>query len=555
LLCLRTCCKSLKRAIDDEIQSWCNAFSDTQKLQALPIQKPRDREEYYRVVVDLEIKLSDSFGTATGATKNFLNISRVNVASYLAALTGRCVLCSRKMSPCPLVQDSEQENMVPSYVFAHPSCQRKHMVVICSGEANPIQRGSEPRDLHRELAAVSSMNSRGIVVNRAAAIEALSPWYRAMYAPPNGHFFRPPIMVWLREHPLVRSEDTLYGALGLDQEDVKRCVDAMNAQTLELYNQSEQRRVNIAKKAQEIAEATQAEVRVWLGKGLTRWRSIEDMDAFHPDMVKTTGLSQFMSPSTACYTRRLATWHSAPVFNTLMLFDRVVGFLDESKRMVMVDWVVSSLGLVNMFGSAPFQLSHVEADSLDSVIDCEAKWHSCFLNDLSKMDPSDIDILDIKRVRGGCSDSKYMLTARLVIGRDRIMRSSGEIDTMPYTLNVCNKVVVSLVDMCKFKYVVSRLMTRELADQLPSIPSERHLSSEDQDTYEEERCFFLSVIRACFSEGAGFALAKALALLVAGTNYKEIVKYANDVNSDSKTLVVSVQHSEQEDIHAIMGDV
>ena len=370
-----------------KIQSWCDAFSATQKLQARPIHQPRDREEYYRIVVELEIQLSNAFGAAAGATKNFINISHVNVASYLAALTGRCVLCSRKMSPCTPVQDSEQENMVPSYVFGHPSCQRKHMVVICSGKANPIQRGSEPRDLHRELAAVSSMNPKDIVVNRATAMEALSPWYRyrSMYAPPNAHFFRPPIMVWLREHPLVRSEDTLYGALGLTQQDVKQCVDAMNAQSLELYNQSEQRRVNIAKKAQEIAEATQAKVRVWLGKGLTRWRSIEDMDAFHHDMVKTTGLAQFMSPSTACYTRRLATWHSAPVFNTLMLFDRVISLLDESKRMVMVDWAVSSLGLVNMFGSAPFQLSHVEADSLDSVIDCEARWHSCFLNDLSKM--------------------------------------------------------------------------------------------------------------------------------------------------------------------------
>ena len=184
----------------------------------------------------------------------------------------------------PSFEDSE-EGDVPKYVYAHKSCIRRNLVVIADGPSS-IQRGAEPRELHRELSAVARMSSQEVSISKEVVASVLSNWYRTVYA--ANCSFRP-LLVWLRKHPMVRSEDTLYGALNITSEEVARCVSACKRQTMELSKQAEFRRQSVHSRVEAYKQECVAELRIWLGKGYTKWRTVEDLEDLDSNILTSIG--------------------------------------------------------------------------------------------------------------------------------------------------------------------------------------------------------------------------------------------------------------------------
>ena len=83
----------------------------------------------------MEKLVKRAFGSCSGVLRSVVHLSKVDRATYYGAATKRCVLCGNKMSSCSNVEDAENMRHTPGYVFAHPLCQRKHLVVITATQA------------------------------------------------------------------------------------------------------------------------------------------------------------------------------------------------------------------------------------------------------------------------------------------------------------------------------------------------------------------------------------------------------------------------------------
>jgi hypothetical protein len=501
LLALRGCSRAFRDAIDGEIDAWCRSFVAVKRIQETRLHC--GNEVYYKQLVLAESMLLRAFGTASGLAAKFMQLSIVDRRSYMALLTGRCLLCKCKYSQSSdsHSSDSEETSIAPCYVFAHKSCQRKHMVVI-TDSAQPIQRCAEPRSLHKELCTVSHMNKKGIVIDYRTVKGAMSSWFNAIY---SGKKYNAPIVVWLAEHPLVRKQDTLYGALGITKEDVEECMraEAENAQSS--HQQLEQKRAQLAQAKESLAAAFEADLRVWLGKGYTRWRSIEDMDSFHPRFLQSTYVDQFVEPMS----KRTLPSNISIVFYMLMLFNETLGRFQHKLKPIMLEWVVAHLGVHTMFDSVPYNAAfNDDRGSNMDIVAREAAIHAKVLTMLASCGPDSIKVTECTR---GFRWNELTYNAKLDLYLSSDCSENGEFAGY----QIQSDFVITESSLCKFKYVVYNNMDTEAASQLPPVP----VGADESEAGE----FLNNVLKACFSTPRGHARVHALSLIVATCVYRKIV--------------------------------
>lgn len=528
LMVLRACSRGLREIIDDEIAQWCAKFELCQRRQVDGTSKGAD--VYYRCIVQTEAMIVGAFGPMSGSTRALMKVSKMDHETYMAALKDICVLCGCKMTNEALVSDSEMANAAPEYVFAHKGCQRKHMVVLSSGR-NFIQRCAEPRSLHRELSDVASVKPSGVGVDYAIVRNCMSPWFNRMYAAFDHRVANCPIVVWLGEHPRVRREDTLYGALGITKRDVALAVRVKASQDAESQRVLERRRMQCLKAKESLASTLQADLRLWLGKGRTRWRSIEDLDAFHPKLMSSTGIDHFVDPSK----KRPLPPNISTYTHILNILDRTIHRLDCPLKSTMIDWVVSHLRVDHMFSCSPRDYCPTESDWSSSSIEAEADLHSRVLVALSKCKPSDVSvvsckIVDTHRPHNGTNEVNYNI--KLSMSLDTL-EYSPEDDTLAVYGNgvkceLVSKFLMSHSSLCKLKFVAGELMSEQMQKTLPSVPTTNSLlagvSPESLLVQEgDARAFLCGVLKACMSPGGNRARVHALSLLVSWKTYTEVV--------------------------------
>lgn len=495
LLVLRGCSRAFRDAVDAEIDAWCNRFTLVQRKQAERLRC--GNEAYYKELVQAESMLLDAFGTASGLASKFMQISLVDRRSYMALLTGRCLLCKGKysLSPCTQPTDAEETSIAPCYVFGHKSCQRKHMVVIADS-AQPIQRCAEPRSLHKELCTVSHMNKKGIVIDYNTVKRAMSDWFNAMYA---GKLYNAPIVVWLGEHSLVRKQDTLYGALGITRDDVDECMRAEAAIAQSSHQLLEHKRALVVQAREGLAATLGADLRVWLGKGYTRWRSIEDMDSFHPRFLQSTCVDQFVEPMS----KRMLPSNISCVSYTLAVFNEILNRFQHTLKPVMLEWVVAHLG-VHTMSRRP------ECDDRGfnvNLVATEAALHTRVLTMLANCGPDNITVT--KCARGSrWEDVNYVVNVRLKLSEKDSTASE------PVGYQIDTDLVITEASLCKFKYVVYNSM-KAAASKLPQVP----VGASELDAGD----FLNSVLKECFSPTSRNARVHALSLVVATSVYRKIV--------------------------------
>lgn len=501
MLVLRGCSRRFRDAIDGEIDAWCRKFGDARRVQD---RRFEGYEEYYKKLVRAETMLVEAFGSAHGMPLKLMAISIVDRRSYMALLTGKCLLCGGKYNTTSDAQptDAEESSIAPCYVFGHKSCQRKHMVVVADS-IQPIQKCSEPRSLHKELCTVSHTNKKGIVIDYSTVKNAMSSWYNALYA---GKKYNVPIVVWLSEHPLVRRQDTLYGALGITREDVDECMRAEAESALSSHQQLEQKRAQLAQAKECTAAAFKADLRVWLGRGYTRWRSIEDMDAFHPRFLQSTCVDQFVEPMP----KRNLPSNLSCVFYMLMLFNETLARFEHALKPVMLQWVVAHLGVDTMFNSVPFTtaFSDDRASNMD-IIAREAAIHARVLAMLANCGPDDIKVTECK---GGFRSNEISYNARLAM---TLSEPNADDDDGPRTYQLESDLFITERSLCKFKYIVYDEMDATLASTLPPVPARGGESEAGE--------FLSTVVKACFFPQSKNARIHALALAVATCVYSKVV--------------------------------
>jgi len=504
MMTYRTVSRRMREAVDRAVDQWCARFVELQRERVRHFIDKRETaavdidEAYYKVLVIMEKLVKRAFGSCSGTLRSIVHLSKVDRATYYGAVTKRCVLCGNKMSSSSNVEDAEDMRHTPGYVFAHPICQRKHLVVITGGN-NPIPKGAEPRDLHKELHAVSKyledasrLGPKTVSLSRQTVIDKMSKWYKCNALPRRAST---PLMVWLRPHSRVHIEDTLYGALGVTQDMVDTAVERSTLHWSAMREQSDARRISVAKKTAELAEAYEAEIRVWLGKGKTRWRSIEDLEGVHESIMASSHIDRLIDPSL----KKCGTVSVAAVCNSLYILSKTIEYMENGIEPATMDWLVRCLTIASVFGVLGYDMQYVERSMLLVAINNEARGHAIALSAIQNLTPESVEGVKMRSAlayQGLEANYHFSVSMRVTD-----------------SLRVTSAFTMTHGDVCKLKYMTMSEMDEELAAKVPPLPS-----SEGQT-----EAFLLAVIKLCFSPKAGMARSLALERVVGISMFKEIM--------------------------------
>lgn len=516
MMVYRQCSKRMSAAVDQSVDRWCLTFSRKQ-AEHLTFKEKHSRanpgEDAYRMMVELEGMVRRAFGSVKGPLKCFIDLSKVDRFTYYAAVLHRCVLCGCRLSPTINSEpDADSRGGMPDYTLAHASCQRKHMVLVGSN-ASRAPRTAEQKDLHRELAAVSAFVSQAADVSRTSLLPVMSRWYRNNV---DCMRFRGSIWVWLRPHERVRADDTLYGALDITEEDVKVAVRKNDELSIVLRKQDEQRRISIASKTKELTALYKAEVRVWLGKGKTRWRCIEDLELFHEDMLSSTQLDRVVDPSKR---QENKTKSVASVCNCIHLFSKSMDAMAVQASKATVDWAVRHATIQGIFGNAGYELQFVDKDKLDLAVANEAKVYAKALDLVQSLGPDSASCYRVRAMaagHGGSYDS---------ISYDIYTRINWSECCFITQTSAC----FSHVDLCKLKYILASHMPSHLHSGLPEV-FDVPLSSvgwqgetDRRESEDQVASYMNAIIRVASGSVTGLAKSVLLKHLIGVELFYEIV--------------------------------
>jgi hypothetical protein len=503
LLAYRVCSKAMLAAVDAAVDMWCIHFRALQNTYvASASESNSDQEETYRSIVRLETSAKNAFGSIGGCMRSFVHLSKVDRVTYYSALLNKCVLCGGKMASSSTVEDAEDPCSMPCYTFSHSGCQRKHMVVIAQG-TSPIPKGVEPRELHKELYAVACSRPGGVSVDRQSVLSLMSKWYRSSAGKAR---FAAPLMVWLRPHHRVRVEDTLYGALGVTEEQVKSAVAKQEDHGKTMREQSDARRMTVARKTQELSEAYEAEIRVWLGKGKTMWRNLEELQGLHEDVLSSTHVDRLIDPAQ----RKTVAPGLHATMNTLLLLSRSIEMMEKPPSVALVDWLVRSAGVVTVFGNMGYEVQHVDRDLFEVAVHNEALVHAKALDYVESIDPASVSCEDVSAAGGGFfRDSMYNITVKI---------SKGQL-----TYTTC--FAITHTDACKIKYTVASFLPEKMQQALPPLPPMKCAVIQVKD-------YFEGILKICMTRESGMARGVVLGHIVTVALFKQVVGSISLVLSD-----------------------
>ena len=512
-MAFRAVSKRICEAFDKCVDGWCFRFAKLQKqrihagVKMLSSTEDSEwsalNEEYYNVTVCMEKLVKRAFGSCTGILKSIIHISKVDRSTYYGALNKTCVLCGEKMLPAPVVEDAEDTRHAPEYAFGHRACQRKHMVAITTGQScastSKVMGINSPLFLHKELSAVARLLEDDITtpsITRANVLSRISDWYIFNASLRNVQLPRSTtILVWLRPHSRVAPEDTIYGAFKITDAMVENAVDLMESRLRMLREQSNARKLSVMKKTLELTEACEVELRIWLGKGKTRWRSIEELEGVHESIMASTHIDLLIDSSM----KKCGSVHVGTICNTLHLFSQTIDYMKGIVDRATMDWLVRYLTIGGVYGQLGHKMQYVDRAMLSMAINNEAAAHARTLQVVQNMNENSI---------------KHVTTRPCVV-------PMGSEDTC--YINVCmgitkNVTVTAMLTMshnevCKFKYCASSEMPCELACRMPPLPP----------TCGDVGIFMQNVLKLCFSSGAGIARSIALGLVLDNIMFKQMM--------------------------------
>lgn len=490
---LRRCSRSMRQSVDAAIDQWCAHLSHLRDAWVAC----SDGEETVRLLVEMECVVGDAFGPLLGPLRNLMLVSRLDRHCFQCALVGKCTICGHRMQKTSF-DIIDYEAMIPSYTYAHTTCQRKHMVVIGKGSCGPRLCSSEPRALASELNALFA--AEAVKWTSSDEVQAtMSPWFRRVS---HGR-----LIVWLRPHKLVRTEDTLYGAFSVSPAMVAKAVKAQDAIQAEMAAQLERRRSEAAKRAYELSVSNEAELRLWLGRGDTRWRTVEALEAEPWDLMKSTGMCRLVNPFGKC----LKLGHSVLNYhcNILCAVDLLLNSAIDRAHLDVIHWCLESITATRMFSKTRQELSSSIPGVLDFMVRDAIASNSSATGMLSALGPGSAEVLVSSATFHHFVGVQYSATVTI----------DGFIGS---------RIFITHTDMCKLKFVLARYLPASLVSMLPSLPSKL---GDDGMVKHSAACYLEQLLSIAFSPGSGRARARMLSVVISPSTYKELASSMWDRDS------------------------
>jgi len=495
LLAYRGCSRRMKAAVDCAVKRWCEQFAQLQHEHVWHVHamlQTGECERAYELEARLDHMATRAFGS-TVASRAFTGISLATPAAYFACLRGVCMLCGQSLDQMPSFDDSERPEIAPCYCIAHDQCQRKHMVCVPVAKRPRrtviIHRAGPAASPQDEMAAVFHFSESTPELSRSTVLPRLSAWYRSRV--PDAQRRDAPILVWLKAHPLVRERDTLYGALGITPDLAEAAMARREKVAREQREAIDERRRALARKTEELSSIYEAELRLWLGKGRTRWRTIEQLDACHADMLSSAGVDRVLNPGQR--TRRFMDASVATVCNSLLLTSRALDLVKKPLSPAVFDWLVGCATVSCVFGEPAYDLQFVDSGRLDEAVHNEALVAAAALDVVENMRGSS--------VRG--SSVRCRSVRRIAAGD--LSREEWFEFFMDFSLGAISASTVirmTRAAACKLKYNAASAMPQDSPSRswLPPIPQERE---EEQEM--RFAAYFNQMLAACLLPEAGMA--------------------------------------------------
>ncbi len=531
LLKYRACSKRMLAAVTARIGEWC---ADLASMQRRWVEESSDSgsadacaDSVFRLEILMERKLRAAFDKVAFPHETLCRLNRLDKSTYIAILTQTCTICRGYIAQSSQVEDREEGKNVPLYTHAHTTCQRRHMITLSNGQ-QPLPRSLEPRDLHRDAVAVAALRPSGKTIDRTTVLPLLSKWYRVVAQPR----YALPIHVWLHPHPRVHSDATVFGALGVTAEQVRAAVDRHMEQLARAAKAADQRRHQLQKRAQELADAYCAELCIWLGKGRTRWRNMDELESMHENVLQSLQVCRITQPNT----KRVSSPRQLyKLCNSIHLFGRTLDMMPaRNLSRSLLEWAVNDIKLSRLFDSAANELLYMEDALVDAAVDNDSQVYARVLSLLEDMGPE-----SLRRVRAQPAYNSsvpgspaYSFRASLLI--------QGERHKSSFTL--------STSEIVKLKFTTELDALPRLAASLPPAPTQGVLFDTDEISAGMSR-FVHSVLRVCLSPGSGMARAKALQLLVPHSVVDDIrhsVMLSMGLPDAGDTLLASEEEGEAE---------
>tara|TARA_B100001094_G_scaffold86364_1_gene82727 strand:- start:5889 stop:7334 length:1446 start_codon:yes stop_codon:yes gene_type:complete len=470
----------------------------------------------------LEKLIKEAFGSCEATFRSVIHVSKMDKVVYFAVANKRCVLCGGDMqceTKLPMVEDTECVELCPLYTFAHRVCQRKHVVTITESRPHLVRaKSNHQEENERELVALSHMASNENIhipeqaFTTSYIFPRMSDWYRiasrsvycnSMVTNPDR---RHGMVVWLRPHKRVKFEDTLYGALLICPDLVVKALNYHADHLLQVRDLTLARRLSVKKRTEELTGAYEADVRLWLGKGKTRWRSLEELQCVHECIMSSSAIDRLIDPSV----KRKDKLTVASVCNSLHVFSRTIDYMRGGMASSTMDWIVRCATVHEIFGELAWEMQYIDSEKVDLAVANEARSHAEVFTLMQNLNAD--SILKVGSIVPSTHEhvpplaehlNRFTFKVKIRISEESHLSS---LFSMTYS------------EIGKLKYAVSAKLQDGVT--LPKIPVK---SDETDDSLGLQLADFLcTIFEVCFGERAGMARALALEIIFSLDTFQQL---------------------------------
>ena len=321
ILIYRLVSKRMRDAIDVAIHMWCQKFNNLQEIQfewANGLQTPLTKDEFSKISVEKEKLVFTAFGNG-GRCATLSNISMFDRTAYIAASTNTCSICKTHLTRCKrkiAIEDAEA-NYRSYYTFSHSKCEKAHTVLL---NHRPKSTDNESQI---EMGAVLALihGNEHDTEHSTDLIASMSSWFRFKQKNTQTKTIR----IWLKPESHVNAQDTLYGRLRIKNSDVRSAMLMRKTHHKNLANAATLHKHNIQRHLRSISDKNKCELRIWLGKGKSIWRTLEELDCFHPDFVSSAHIDRLIDHRTRQLTDNVAKEDGiVTICNVILLFSQSI---------------------------------------------------------------------------------------------------------------------------------------------------------------------------------------------------------------------------------------
>tara|TARA_Y100000389_G_scaffold245_1_gene191 strand:- start:12649 stop:14358 length:1710 start_codon:yes stop_codon:yes gene_type:complete len=303
---------------DLALDTWCADYTELKQAMT-NAWLAQDRKVYFGAKLRLETTFIKAFGEGDLLVKAASTISKHTRRSYVNILRHRCSLCeqpidvfSRSGLQAPL---STGRSPYGAFTFSHVSCEDRHccslnneaILELCAPpSANKIINFNISNTMDRFNSVMHYLRPFENVGDIMAATSSLTQYinkvaYRKEKMKKAN--FESPVRRWIHPHPLVESEDTLIGAIGVSHQMVEGCVDKAQRRRDDVRRVTEERKLRQVANAKEAVNAREANLRLCLAMSKLPWHTISAMRAWHKRLPEISGCVSFLDFDTGSATR------------------------------------------------------------------------------------------------------------------------------------------------------------------------------------------------------------------------------------------------------------